>query len=431
MLLAAPIVYLQAFLLGVVVFSTAIIKFIVAIIIFLLVFYKLLSLKIKKKQIIYLFFYLMFLIYNFTIIYLMSSGDVGTTNAVKAFLYNYSLFIFLFPYFILLFNQNNEYLFNEIKLQKSLIVLAYFLTMLNIFGLMQIIFNSYLLPEYVINAFDNGENIKIDQIGAFVRANSLFKSPLEYGMLNVFVAGVCLSFILKYKNGIKFRILFIITTLAVFSSLSRTVMLMYFSNMFLVLILYRLKVGKCSFSTMSILRSIVFCIVLCFVFIIIDVQDFVSTATNPTNFLIRVANWGNLLRSIFQDWETLLFGFGVVQNGNYGAYHAVEIDNMYIGIIMTGGIIGITLFTLLLLLVSSDLYNKLIHSQYTYRHISIACFSFFVSFLIGGLTENNMHIIYYSILPLTAMLILPLKPMKSIGNLIAVKNSTISGIVKT
>ncbi len=86
---------------------------------------------------------------------------------------------------------------------------------------------------------------------------------------------------------------------------------------------------------------LVFCLGYFLDFFSYSEDGFVAAMINPTNLLIRLENWNDLLSDLLVSPWKFIFGLGIVQNGNYGEYHAVIIDNTYVGILLTAGVLGL------------------------------------------------------------------------------------------
>lgn len=153
-------------------------------------------------------------------------------------------------------------------------------------------------------------------------------------------------------------------------------------------------------------------ILLCIValgMLLVDVEKIFSVSTNPTNLQIRLNNWMDLISGIGANPAALLFGLGVVQNGAYGEYHNVVIDNLYIGAVMTGGILGLIMFLALYGFAFLDAWKRVNTMGEGSKVAGFSFLSFYVVFLIGGLTENLMHLMFY---PFSILLLLRLVPQK-------------------
>jgi O-antigen ligase len=92
------------------------------------------------------------------------------------------------------------------------------------------------------------------------------------------------------------------------------------------------------------------------------------------------------------DLSKIFLGVGVVQNGSFGEYHSVIIDNLYIGILMTGGLISLGMFLFVIFFVF-----------YTVRKIERNQKIWIISSLLGilsaGVFENVMHLLYLGFIP--------------------------------
>ncbi len=87
-----------------------------------------------------------------------------------------------------------------------------------------------------------------------------------------------------------------------------------------------------------------------------------------------------------------MVGFGIVQNGSYGYYHSVIVDNIYLGVFLMGGAVGVFLFLINIYYTFKMTYIKYLQ---TGKLENVCGLAFFVAFLAGGMTENLMHLMYY------------------------------------
>lgn len=407
LIIASPLLFIQAVCFEKIYLTTGIIKMAIGGIVLLVV---IANLFLKNKQVRIGFEMLMFsffLLFNLVTILYNSISQVGIINSFNAFAYNYSLLMFVFPFFfIATFNSRTKW----DKIPKLLYV---FIFIIDIYGIVQYVSNKYILlsPE-IISLLESGDYIKFDHISGHIRVSSLLKSPLEFGIMNVVVSGMILThFLEKGKKYILLSLLFVLTSISVYITLSRTAIVMFISNIIIVLWLFVYYRVKTFFNDDYMVKLYWICSVLflsgIFILTFLVTQLFSDYIVfNPTNLLIRFGIWQDLLDS-FIFFENAFFGFGIIQNGSFGDYHSVIIDNTFIGIVMTGGIVGLILFSIIIEQALHHTYQVWKTLDERYKVFSFAFISFLPAFLIGGLTENLMHIMAYPFFGLTLLNTMP------------------------
>jgi len=409
-LFATPLAVLQAITVHGILLSGQIIKMVVAALFLILIFAHLLN-RFSTWGILVVQLSLVFFTYNFFVIFALSSDSVGASNAIGAFLYNYSLLLFVLPYY---------WLSKPASLRAQSItknwygILAVLFLFADIYGLIEFQLNDYLLSGGAQELLQSGDYVKFDHIEGFIRVSSFFKSPLEFGFLNVFISGVVLSALLSKHRGLFIWSLFLVSSAGVFVTLSRTAILMYFVNVLLIFAFYVLMGRGGLFLSKRALGIWLLLLVITGIGIsAIDLSQYFETSTNPTNLLIRLENWGELVNRLSDDPLAIWFGLGIVQNGSYGEYHEVIIDNLYLGAVMTGGICGLFLFISLCGLTIIDAWRTIMKLSNATKFMGFSLLSFFLAFAVGGFTENLMHIMFY---PFVALLFLRWMPQYSEGN---------------
>jgi hypothetical protein len=350
---------------------------------------------------------LLFFAYNLLVIMLMSADAVGTSMAVGAFLYDYSLLLLVLPYFwISGLSPLRKSQLNEFKIW--IVILAVFVLIADLYGMLEFVSNDYLLSASAIEKLESGDHIKFDHIGGLIRVSSFFKSPLEFGIINVLASGVTLSLVLSGRKGWIYWSLLMVYSAGVFITISRTAMFMYFCNVLLI-VLYFFTIKKWVFSISkralgTLAGGAIFATIS---FLFIDLDQYIATSTSSTNFQIRLENWEMLIAHAQSDTLWLWFGQGIVQNGAFGDYHSVVIDNMYLGAVLTGGLVGLTVFVGLCIGASMLVVRQIREYEMTPKILSFSLVSFFLAFLMGGLTENLMHLMFYAFFALLASQLIP------------------------
>ena len=127
--------------------------------------------------------------------------------------------------------------------------------------------------------------------------------------------------------------------------------------------------------------------------VIIFSPHIISIIADPTNLLIRLNNWYYLFESYINFPSDFLFGKGIVQNGSFGPYHSVIIDNVYIGVFLTGGVISLFLFLSVVALLLKIITQH--QDGFTTWRVAVV-----LGMLGAGFFENVMHILYLFIFPL-------------------------------
>ncbi|MBP9673647.1 MAG: hypothetical protein KBD63_01000 [Bacteriovoracaceae bacterium] len=363
----------------------------------------LLSIKMRKDTIPhdfkkYNFLFYIFILFNAYIICLNSSIESGFKKSLLAFAYNYSLTIFIYPYFIL--SQNSKPLIHITCAHKIIMGLSLLLTS---WGLYQFIIEGYIFPDSHITYLYQNDIIKVDHLDTYIRATSFLKSPLEFGIFSTLIALIALWHLLYREEKIYwYSIIFLLSGLSVFLTLSRTCFLMFLVG---TAYLCYIKMKNLINFIKPIAIGLIVSIPLVFYF-----SKIFSTAINPQNLYLRIESWITIIKNITVDNLHLIMGKGIVQNGKYGFYHTAMLDNTYLGTIATGGILGLVLFLFVWFSVLLILKERKKRHQSDQTDILIA---FFLAFSAGMLFENMMHILYYPLLFSCALSIVEISKKKN------------------
>lgn len=405
LLLAAPLTILQAFIFGDVLLTGKAVKIIAGLVLAVMLIARASS-QFSLSAALLFFISGLFFLYNALIIIGSSSPDVGVLKALGAFFYNYSLLLVVLPYFWLAQFPADGYSKGASEFIVRLTMIGVVLAQL--FGLMQFLLNGYIYPQEVLKLLTDGDYIKFDHIGGLVRVGSVFKSPLEFGFICVLVSGIAYAILLSKRRDAYIWGLFLLSSLCVFITISRTAILMYICNGLLITSYFLWTNRFQKVSIKAVIRMNISILVLAVLAMaVVSTSKFFGTTMDATNLLIRIENWGGLLEKLGGTSIEMLFGLGMVQNGAYGDYHSVIIDNTYLGVMLTGGLVGFV-FVCIFLLMAITLAWKYVQSvRAEDRLLSVSFIAFFVAFLIGGLTENLMHIMFY---PFVCLLMLKLLP---------------------
>jgi len=229
--------------------------------------------------------------------------------------------------------------------------------------------------------FHGKDIIKFDQIHGSVRILSIFKSPIDYSYLNAIFASLCLILFLTERKAI-YAVLFLLMTVIGFLIKVRSGLVFMLASYFVIFIYF--------FSWTRFLKFFVpLIIVIIFSIPFLDL----NIILDPTNLFIRFENWVTLLGSLDSP-KKILWGLGIVQNGSFGQHHSVVIDNLYIGILLTGGVFSMLLF----FFVISILVIRSLHKESLKKKVWVL--SIVIGMLAAGLFENVMHLFYLCLIPM-------------------------------
>lgn len=320
----------------------------------------------------------------------------GLDNSLGAVSYYFSLFPFLIPVLYLPLRTFH----NAPKV--CVLILGSLVGISMIFAIIQFIFNSYIYPPFVVEYLLKADAIRFSNLQGIIRSFGFFKSPLELGIISSFM-GILAVRVYYYskKLGNIAVVMFILSALSALTTGSRTAFIIYFFAMLAHLYfllkddykkLYKLK-------AYLVLPAIGLLFALQYLYIhgdfamsqteVAKVPAISATApeafANPRNLIIRLENWARIFNGL--DQEELIFGKGVVQNGRFQT-NAMEIDNLYIAVILASGLIGLALFIVTICFFFRYFLFKA-EEQY------VVTTSFLIGFLLGGMTENMMHLMYF------------------------------------
>jgi hypothetical protein len=193
-----------------------------------------------------------------------------------------------------------------------------------------------------------------------------------------------------YLKGMGRRYLFITLLMSIIQSLilvrSGLVMMMasYATILMMHFSFYRLIKISALVTPMLLILSI---------WVYISHPDLINTIFDSANLFIRLENWSNLMSDL--DIFQLIFGLGRIQNGSFGQYHSIVIDNLYISIILTGGILSLFFFIVILIM-----YVNFLNKQCKNEFLFIWYIATLVGVLFSGIFENVMHSLYIAFAPL-------------------------------
>ncbi len=240
-LLQSVAIFIQAIVFQKVYITTANIKFFISVLLICATFCMIWKNKfynsLKKARII--LFFVVFMLYNLIIMLIYSIPQVGLSNTFKAYLYNFSLLILIFPLWYLQIFTHKVYVTEmHIYSKRFLKLLAILILVLDVFGVFQYLFNDYLINNMIVSLLIENDYIKFDHIGSQIRANSFFKSPLEFGIFNCYFATyMAHKIIANNKVSKRNNLILVLFILSVIATVSRTAMVMLFVCIVMVLIL--------------------------------------------------------------------------------------------------------------------------------------------------------------------------------------------------
>lgn len=410
--LSTPVLYIQYFILGSHALNQAGIK--VLMMLYSGVLLTSMLTRFNKRMGFWLLFILslFYFLYSLYIIAYHSLVLNGVVNVAGAWLYNFSLGITFLPILICLLlstypghQVNHSVMSNNLGSVKKnnilyietpvridgisrIMSLALYVSVsLACFGILQFIQGESLLPASISALLEEGDYVKFDAILGVYRAGSLYKSPLEFGLYSAFFVAVCLNgFRLTRKFYlVVFSIILAAGTIVTFS---RTAILVMLLTVVLMVLVDRS------------LRKWIFALFLPFAFIV-GLMLFSDNAQlfAPENLYIRFEIWTDLLSRLSKYSSTILFGLGIIQNGSYGNYNVEIIDNTYLGLLLLGGVVLFTTFVVLHFSIIL-MFIRTARTQWRTSFYYIPCAAFALSFLVGAITENTMHIFYFLYFPL-------------------------------
>jgi len=302
---------------------------------------------LSKETVLMIVYFYGVLLFSLFMIVRYSAVFVGLPNSIGAFLYNYSLIMFILPFVAVYIgtfkNLGRRRWWLSKKVWRFLFFIALFSCGLQVF---QVVFGGPIVmwtDEVVKQYALDGQFIKFDQIGGVYRAQGIYRSPLEAGICGVFLLMISIERLLRDPKPLGWFVASFICAGGVLATGSRTAYLLFGVSVISLLMLEFLSSKKSRYRLFSyILRlSPIFLIFVYFGFKYLERKSMVTVMLNPENLLIRLRNWGGLLDQLLASLDSFVFGVGKVQNGNYGDYHSVVIDNTYIGILLTSGIVGL------------------------------------------------------------------------------------------
>lgn len=347
-----------------------------------------------------------FLLTSFTSLAMWSAPAVGWGNTLLAFAYNYS-FLPLFFFIAVIdfdFHMSRWVRFAEtalyfFTLPACLVAFASFRT------------GDFFLSRPVEMLLTEGDFIKFDYIGGFVRGTAWFRSPVDLGMFACIILAISGSRILFRGVSVLEIGKLLIALVGILSTVSRTIAVMAAAILGVLGCVKIYKMAGSSAISRSILRnaSAVLALILAGA---IGVQGYLltsqwmSVATDTTNLQNRFRNWWDLLLQVFDSGTTAMFGLGKIQNGRYGPWHTLEVDNTYIGILLTGGLVSFFAFFAAVFFTARMIRQDLRRNEQLRigqpvkfgesDAVAYACIAYLLAMGLASMAENNMRIAYYA-----------------------------------
>lgn len=381
---------------------------------------------IELQAVVLILFFYSILFFCFIVIVVLSSSDVGIRNAVEAFLYNYSLTIFAVPFVLLSINLRgssaNSVLCNSSCFWKGIFVVLIFSSILQT---LQMVLNSPLLmweDSVIMHRAYEAQFIKFDQIGGVYRAQGIFRSPLEAGICSIGALLVSMERMLRSNRTIMWGFFSLILIMGIVATGSRTVYLMLVCSLGCFIFLEFMYSKKARLLIFVLCMVLVPGIIAGWLMLGGDLtgENVFSVMLDPRNLIIRLENWTVILSHVLSSPSDFLIGMGKIQNGNYGDYHSNIIDNTYLGVLVSSGLIGL-LGWIVLVGLWINYYRTISCRRGRVSHLIT---SFFLGFLFAGLTENLMHISFY-------LLIVIMAYEKYLFDLVKVKAERVEGVNKS
>lgn len=327
-----------------------------------------LGVSISKIGVKALFVYYFFILQSLFVILLFN-------DSIDPFLYNFSLTLFLYFIVIFMYTVNGGVVINMSR-SVPLYPLFFLITLIALF--------EFIRQENVFFSvkpfLSEVPPIKFDHINGYIRLNSIFKSPIDYSVISAIFSGFFLALYSIDKNKKWLFIWFLMSSCQFLILVRSGIVCWFFVNLICCWCYFPKK--RMFFLSLSFL----------FIPILFLINIFISVL-DPTNLLIRLSNWYDLIDRInSSSFLVNLFGMGIVQNGSFGERNSVVIDNLFIGILLCSGYVGLLLF-----LISMYYLYKVLHSDEdklsTWKKASV------VGFLLAGVFENSMHNLYIMMLP--------------------------------
>lgn len=359
------------------------------------------KLKIEKTGLLALAAMICFLLTSLTSLVIWSAPAVGWANTLLAFAYNYS-FLPLFFFIAVLdieFERNRwtrraERALYFITLPACLVAFASFRT------------GNFFLSRPIETLLTEGDFIKFDYIGGFVRGTAWFRSPVDLGMFACLILAIsCSRILFRGFSVLEFGKL-LIALVGVLSTVSRTIAVMAAAILAVLsfMKLHRMSSGSAiSKPVVKYISAALAIVVACGILVqgYLLTSNWIGVATDTTNLQNRFRNWWDLLLQVFDSVATALFGIGKIQNGRYGPWHTLEVDNTFIGILLTGGLVSFFAFFATIYFTGRMMKQEIGQVSRTSLlgeadAIAYACIAYLLAMGLASMAENNMRIAYYA-----------------------------------
>lgn len=316
-------------------------------------------------------FYLIFEMFNF--------GNRELSISYMFYSYNaYYFFILVIPLVFLLENS-----ISHETISKYITIIAIPLAIL---GIVQFATNSTILPT---SSSDGSFKILSYQFKNNIRAFSLFDAGLNFGHFLCIVLSLVVAKI-KFKSSklLINLLLFILLSIAVYSTMTRNIYIEYSSIIFAII-----------FLSMFIKKKFISLLPLFFYLVGTVINNIVPYITSKyvdnsifdiNSYLIRQMNWVSIKDAWLNNGiVSALFGTGLVQNDKINVVQSIIIDNSFIAVGLHIGIIGIILW--LFIMWTCWMYClKITRENFNYFNLAITVF--FSTWLITGIFNLNLAI---------------------------------------
>ena len=280
-----------------------------------------------------------FLIY--LLIHALSIFAFSTYSAGYVF-FSYNAYYFYFIFFPLFFLLKDS--ISDISVSRILIIIFFPLAIL---GAMQYFYNDPILP---VKSKDVYFRIQSWRFYGHVRAFSLFSTAESFGVFISLISGIAAArFYSKSYNKVISLILLLITFVAGYFTLTRSIFLRISMSVFAIFLFFRFKNKNSNKINFLKYLPIVYGVLGVFIAFIIP-YIFGSLGQSGSilakdSLFLRFASWAYYgPQWFYSEIKHLLFGVGIIQNDKFLFLKGIVIDNMFLAIGLHIGIIGLFLW---------------------------------------------------------------------------------------
>ncbi|WP_026882550.1 hypothetical protein [Clostridium akagii] len=303
-------------------------------------------------------------------------GLINLNQHINKYQFLYAVRDNILPFLIFIF-YNITIKFNYDQYQKLIKKIIVFTIVTIIAGFILAIFQQIKGFEWAAQFYtgriffgiDTVTGVKISKLGNFLRTPSITGNYVLFGIYNFFLAFIMCTIGKKFvRNKFAYYSLHIMCIINILNSTSRTAILMYF-----IVFMYEFFKNK-----KNIYKYIVILIfIIPFYFLSITNTDYLSSASTKIRFL---QVFSNIISNI--SLKEFFIGKGFYNTGtalNYSNstidFNLVYVDNTFIYVIITFGIVGLMAFVVYL-------FRMISHSK------NIIIKSYIIAFIAGGIFTN-------------------------------------------